>query len=118
MKITKDPKYLIKLNMGTIFLTRGRMGAVLIEKRLHSLILDNNYEDLGISLLYGWKGYLAYSDDELIDEIEETFTDPAEIKQLLRVQDKRLKEDSEKIKREGSKLLKEIFEDRKSFNPN
>lgn len=113
MKPAKDKKYKIELQNGNVQLTRGRMGAVLIEKKLHFWILDSNYEDLGTNLVYGWKGYQSYSDDELITEVQESFSFPHEIRELLAIQDMRLKVYNARNKREGRELLKEINEEQK-----
>lgn len=113
MKSDKDKKYKIELQNGNVQLTRGRMGAVLIEKKLHFWILDSNYEDLGMNLVYGWKGYQSYSDDELITETQESFSYPHEIKELLAIQDMRLKVYNARNKREGLELLKEINKEQK-----
>lgn len=100
MKSNKEKQYDIELNQGIVRLTRGRMGAVLLERKLHLWIIKNNFENLGMELLYGWKGYLNYSDDELIQEVQKYFSEPKEIKELLRVQNKRLKILNAKLKEE------------------
>lgn len=106
-----DKKYKIELGKGTIYLTRGRMGAVLIERKLNIWIDGRNYEDLGMALVYPWEGYQGYTDDELIQEIQECFWNPQDIKELLRTQDKRLKKVNAEMKKEGKRLLEEIKKD-------
>lgn len=110
MKSNTNNKFKIELGEGVIYLDRGEMGAVLIENKLNYWINGKAYEDLGIELVYGWKGYQVYSDEELIDEIGECFVDPNKIKKLLTVQKKRLKLENAEMKKEGLRLLKEIKE--------
>ena len=116
MKQKAKNKYKIKLGGGTIYLDRGEMGAVLIEKKLNFWIGGKNYEDLGMALLYSWQGYQSYTDESLIDEIHECFFDPKQIKKLLRIQNKRLEKEHAEWAKQGKKLLKEMGIFKKQFS--
>lgn len=109
-----NKKYKIELIEGSVCLDSGEMGAVLIEYKLNCWIKKKNYEGLGMALVYDWKGYQAYSDEELINEIGECFVNPNEIKNLLSIQKERLKLENSKWKKEGLRLLREIKESSKN----
>ena len=101
-------KYKIELGKGFIYLDRGEMGAVLIENKLKFWIDGKHYEDLGMALAYPWEGYQSYTDEQLINTIQENFYDPSEIKELLYKQNKRLKKENAEWKKAGEELLKQI----------
>lgn len=63
---------------------------VLSELEIQSCIKDNRFMHISVALLYGWKGYSDYTEDELIREIQDSFTEPKEIKKLLIVHNERV----------------------------
>lgn len=111
MKSKVNKKYKIELEKGTIYLNRGRMCAALIERKLNIWIDGKNYEDLRMALVYPWEGYQGYTDEELIQEMQECFWNPRQIKEFLHTQNKRLKKENAEIKKESNRLLEEIKRD-------
>ena len=83
MKEKTKNKYKIELTEGAIYLDREEMGIVLIERLLNGWIDGKNYEDLGLDLTPAWEGYLESTDEELIEEIQESFRNPYQIKKLI-----------------------------------
>ena len=90
MKTERQKRYKIILRSGKrIFLTRGDMSYALLEKQIQDCIKDNSFLEISCALLYGWKAYAAYTEKEFMRDINDNFTKPEEIKQILMVGNER-----------------------------
>lgn len=88
---------------------REKMIEVLIENRLTEWVFAGCTDSLEELLMFGWKGYEDYTDEELKEAIED-YLEPKQVKNYLKSRNRRLNERAKRLEE-----YKDVVESIKNF---